>query len=215
MSLALTVGILLISGSAVAFLGISRQFKGHNELRLAATNFERDLETLEKLQTSYFENLNNFFSLKPSDFSAQYDVERWEYSGLSGSVQWWDEKKGSKLTGVSLYSYNGNGAKNRASYNINVWMGPTLLVPNFVMEFGYKSDGFFVNTDYIARGPYPFGSDQNYLDSFYSNKYISSYYDEILKQPGVVQFPPSPSFAARSLRHVFRCRILFQIIILY
>ena len=161
-------------------------------------NFDR--ESLDNLRHSYFKEVNDFFILKSTDFGEQYNVNTWSSGALTGSVQWWDEAKGSKLTGVSTYSYHDSADLN-TSHNINIWMGPTYLVPNLLLNFGYNKDGYFITSDYISRGPYPIGSDTNYLDNYFSTKYLAAYYDEISKQPGAIHYPPSPSFAARLVRY--------------
>ena len=170
-----------------------------NSFLHSTSNNNFDRESLETLRETYFKEVNDFFSLKPTDFSEQYNVKSWSSGSLTGSIQWWDELKGSKLTGVSDYSYHDSVDKS-SSYHINIWMGPTYLVPNLVLNFGYNKDGYFITSDYIARGPYPIGSDTNYLDNFYSAKHLTAYYDEIFKQSGVIHYPPSPSFAGRLVR---------------
>mmetsp|Transcript_21502 Transcript_21502/g.30805 ORF Transcript_21502/g.30805 Transcript_21502/m.30805 type:complete len:297 (+) Transcript_21502:34-924(+) len=168
---------------------------------LSSSIYSAPRSDVEILQKNYFDEILQQFTLKLTDFSESYNVKNWEHESLSGSVEWWDETKGSKLTGVSKYSIHDSSENNPYScYSVNVWLGPTLLVPNMLLQMGHKSDGYFFTTDYIARGPYPIGNDFNYLDSYYSNKHIESYYDEIFRLDGVKHLPPSPSFAARLIQ---------------
>lgn len=156
---------------------------------------------LDALQALYFDEINQAFSLKKTDFCDSYNAVNWESGTLSGSAEWWDETKGSKLTGVSKYWYQDKmGSSPRSSYSLNVWLGPSYLVPDLLLKFGECTNGYFIESDYVARGPNPIGNDFNYLDSFYPTSYIESYYDEILKQVGASSASPSPSFAARLLR---------------
>ena len=197
-SLSGTLSLGFNNGQLRKPLKVLQQGRWNSFLHSTSNNFDR--ESLETLRESYFKEVNDFFSLKPTDFSEQYNVKSWSSGSLTGSVQWWDELKGSKLTGVSDYSYHDSADKS-SSYHINIWMGPTYLVPNLALNFGYNKDGYFITSDYIARGPYPIGSDTNYLDNYYSTKHLTAYYDEILKQPGAIHHPPSPSFAARLVRY--------------
>lgn len=53
--------------------------------------------------------------------------DSWQHEGLSGSVQWWDETQGSKLTGVIKSRYE-SGDGTMAGVTLDCWMGPSLLV---------------------------------------------------------------------------------------
>ena len=44
----------------------------------------------------------------------------------------------------------------------------SIKVPHLFMTVGEENGNFFVKTDYYPRGPQPFGSDQNYLDLYYT-----------------------------------------------
>lgn len=94
---------------------------------------------LERLQNSLFEKINNQCSLKITDFSDYHNVRSWSSDCFKGEIAWWDEIKGSKLTGVSKFNYECENSREKV-YTINAWMGPTLLVPNLLLTISQTPD---------------------------------------------------------------------------
>jgi len=125
-----------------------------------------------------FISVNAEFGLKLTDFTEVYQAKSWKEGDWSGTCEWHDETKGSKLTGVSKNGVTGpNGYFSRT---LNIWMGPGFLVPHLLLTVGAdpaKHTGMSVIADYVPRGPFPLGSDQTYLDQHFSSKDVLDWYD--------------------------------------
>jgi hypothetical protein len=55
---------------------------------------------LRSLENQLFDLINTL-DMKVTDFSEYQGVQKWDFDGSSGSIEWLDEVKGSKLTGLS------------------------------------------------------------------------------------------------------------------
>ena len=135
-------------------------------LKLSSTLFSTIQSNIELKETD-FTNVKemNEFKLKNVDNSAEYE----------GKSSWFDETKGSKLTGISKYFYH---SKEDSNYGIHGWLGPGLAVPHMILNLGHcgsETDGnYWIETDYIPRGPFPFGSDPSYLELYYKHEMNSN-----------------------------------------
>ena len=111
-----------------------------------------------------------------------YQAKSWKEGDWSGTCEWHDETKGSKLTGVSKNGVTGpNGYFSRT---LNIWMGPGFLVPHLLLTVGAdpaKHTGMSVIADFVPRGPFPLGSDQTYLDQHFSSKDVLEWYDRYVQ----------------------------------
>ena len=151
---------------------------------------------LANVHDTLFTKLKEKFVLKETFFADDKGGKDWSNSGSNGKAGWWDEKLGGKLTGVSNYVYT--TASGLSSYNINVWMGPGYLVPHLLLSIGQSNNGISITSDYIARGSFPLGSDQTYVDTYYGKESIANY-DANHAITGVTSLPPNKSFSSRML----------------
>lgn len=151
------------------------------------------------LQSSLFDSISNQLGLKATDFTEVYDTKKWQKGAYSGSCEWFDESKGSKLTGVAKYSFSGSDTH---STTINCWMGPGFMVPHMMLTVSSNSvtGKASIVADYIPRGPSPIGSDSTYTERYFSSGEVLSWYDSAMQVPGAVQGQISPSFSGRLLR---------------
>ena len=157
-------------------------------------------EVTQTVHGKLFDAVNADLGLKLTDFTEVYGAKSWSAEGWSGTTEWYDEAKGSKLTGVSKNAVTGasNGAFSRT---LNIWMGPGYMLPHLLLTVGGEaSGGHYVVADYVARGPTPLGSDQSYLDTYFAAKDVLDAFDSALKLPGAVPLPPPSSFFSRLLR---------------
>ena len=136
------------------------------------------ISTPPSLSLIPFISVNAEFGLKLTDFTEVYQAKSWKEGDWSGTCEWHDETKGSKLTGVSKNGVSGpNGYFSRT---LNIWMGPGFLVPHLLLTVGSdpaKHTGMSVTADFVPRGPFPLGSDQSYLDQHFSSKDVLEWYD--------------------------------------
>jgi hypothetical protein len=154
--------------------------------------------SIKDLENVLFDKINKQFDLKRTDYTNAIEMSQFNLkSGESekeciGTADWYDEKKGSKLTGVSRFSIADTKSSN-VEFSIDIWMGPGYMVPHMLLCLGSTSvDTYFLKTDYFPRGPTPFGSDQNYLDLYYNTEVFA-----LQKSINSSPLPPSTSFAAR------------------
>ena len=92
------------------------------------------INEINQVQNVLFDKLNNVLSLKKTDFTSKYPM-----NNVEGSTAWYDEVKGSKLTGVSRYHmHNSVGGTS----SVNVWMGPGYLIPHLLVAMKYDSNGY-------------------------------------------------------------------------
>ena len=144
------------------------------------------------LHKDLFGQVNAALSLKAAQQSS--------HSGGSWKAQteWWDEQKGSKLTGVSSSVLT--SAAGDVYCQLNGWMGPKYFLPHMLLTVGQNAAGkYCVTADYVPRGPNAFGSDDTYVATHYGND-VLAWYENAMTIPGSVVLPPSKSFTARMLR---------------
>ncbi len=99
-------------------------------------HFVMNINEINQIQNVLFDKLNNVLSLKQTDFTSKYPM-----NNVEGSTAWYDEVKGSKLTGVSRYHmHNSVGGTS----SINVWMGPGYLIPHLLVAMKYDSNGSII-----------------------------------------------------------------------
>lgn len=167
-------------------------------LRMAVSE---SIRRLGDAHDTLFKAIQDQLNLKSTDFSEIHRVQTWTAGTHEGRCEWFDEVKGSKLTGVSKYSITRRDS-DIASFSIDGWLGPSLLVPHMLLRFGCDPSafaGYSMSLDYIPRGPIPLGSDATLMDKYYGADTIQ-FYDSIVNKPGVSHLPPSPSFSSRLLR---------------
>eukprot|EP01041_Mallomonas_annulata_P010898 gene10898-22749_t len=155
-----TVFILSSICLTSAFQRSPRRLNNYKPLRSSAD--------ISELHNNLFDSVNNALGLKLTDFTEVYGGKTWTEGAWSGSTEWWDETKGSKLTGVSKNSISGPDGQHTST--LNVWMGPGYVVPHLLLSIGVNPkeyDGWSVTADYVVRGSTPIGSDQSYVDDFY------------------------------------------------
>lgn len=167
----------------------------------ALMNLKMSGPAAQSVQCNLFNKINDALGLKQTEFADKYDATTFSHNGFEGECTWWDETKGSKLTGISK---NGIRHPNSgfASYQLNCWMGPAYNCPHMLLTLSVDPrsfQGIGVRADYLARGPTPLGSDQTVLDTFY-DKNVISWYDKAVSSQGASFLPPHPSFFARLLR---------------
>jgi hypothetical protein len=160
----LTLCLVWLATCTHAFTGI-RQAHASTGLRMSASD----------VASSIMQKLEGTLGLKRTDYTDTLDCARFSLTSkvdgvaFTGEAGWYDETMGSKLTGVSKYSME-SADKSVQAHVIQAWMGPGFLVPHMFLTVGDIGDGTCtVKTDLYPRGPYPFGSDQKYLDTYYSD----------------------------------------------
>jgi hypothetical protein len=154
-----------------------------------------DLDTLQK---TLYSTVSEKFGLKVTDFAEYQGVDKWSTGDWTGECEWSDETTGSKLTGVSRYS-SLNNIIGKASYSLDGWMGPSLINPHMLLSFGVDPssyEGLSLSIDYLARGPTPIGSDNTYMEMYYSD----NTYDKIASLPTAKHLSPVSSLGSRLLR---------------
>mmetsp|Transcript_10914 Transcript_10914/g.10548 ORF Transcript_10914/g.10548 Transcript_10914/m.10548 type:complete len:292 (+) Transcript_10914:152-1027(+) len=157
-------------------------------------------DDLSGLQTSLFDSINSYLNLKLTDFTSMYEANEWKSGDWSGNTGWWDEKMGSKLTGVSKCSTR--GPNDQFSETLNIWMGPGYMVPHLLLTIATDPktyEGFSITADYVVRGPTPIGTDMTYVELYYG-KDVNDWYNNIMAMPNTKHMPPSASFSARLLQ---------------
>ena len=152
---------------AFAFVGGASSFQLTSRSRgVTRLSLQASAETeLGTLQTTLFEAVNVELGLKLTDFTDVYQAKSWKEGDYSGTCEWYDEAKGSKLTGVSKNTVSGPGGYFTKS--LNVWMGPGYLVPHMMLTVGEdpaSHGGVSVVADLIPRGQFWLGGDQSYLE---------------------------------------------------
>ena len=156
--------------------------------------------SLTAVHTKLFNNVRDALGLKSTDFAAKYDAADFSKGGFEGCCEWWDEAKGSKLTGVSF-----NAIRNPASgfelLTLNCWMGPAYNCPHMLLSIGTDPSisGSSIRADYLPRGPIPLGSDQTTMDMYFGADVVQ-WYDSAVKASRGSFLPPSASFYGRLLR---------------
>lgn len=123
-------------------------------------------DDLSAFSSSLFSKIQSNVALKETDFTSVKDMSKFNFKDLSGneysgSSSWYDETTGSKLTGIAKYEII---AASDSKFGIDGWLGPGLAIPHMILNFGISGDKYWIETDYIPRGPFPFGSDPSYLD---------------------------------------------------
>lgn len=161
MQLIVVVAFALLVSSGSGFQLITSRNRGVARLSLKASA-EADFSTL---QNNLLEAVNAELGLKLTDFTDVYQAKSWKEGDYSGTCEWYDEAKGSKLTGVSKNTVNGPGGY--FTKTLNVWMGPGFLVPHMMLTVGEDPAahaGVSIVADFIPRGQFWLGGDQSYLE---------------------------------------------------
>jgi hypothetical protein len=83
------------------------------------------------------------------------DKQTFTEGDCTGKCEWWEEKMGGKLTGVSK---NVLKTGDLESITLNGWMGPGYSVPHFLLTVSSKGDSYSLQADLLARGPTPLGT---------------------------------------------------------
>ena len=170
MQLIFVLAFALVSGGN-SFQLTSRS-RGVTRLSLKASA-EPEFSTL---QNKLLEAVNAELGLKLTDFTDVYQAKSWKEGDYSGTCEWYDEAKGSKLTGVSNNTFDGPGGY--FTKTLNVWMGPGFLVPHMMLTIGEDPAahaGVSIVADFIPRGQFWLGGDQSYLEVHRSPVATSSY----------------------------------------
>lgn len=79
-------------------------------------------QKLERCRDDLFLTIKDELGLKLTDFTDFHQCKQWIFGQYQGTTEWWDEKLGSKLTGVSKNSLQ---SSDLSLYTINGWMGPS------------------------------------------------------------------------------------------
>lgn len=185
-----TVSLLLASCNAFR----PTNMRSNRQFVLKASVDDSELVALEN---TLYDMINAKFDLKLTDFTDYKEVKTWTAGDYSGNAEWYDEVKGSKLTGVTRCSLK---SETSSSFTLNAWLGPSLPVPHFMLTLGKDQAGFHLTSDFVARGAQPIGNDQNFMDNYYPTSLVASTYDTITALEGVTHLPPSTSFSRRLLR---------------
>ena len=122
----------------------------------SSVNLKMISQQLDSIQSSLFGKINEALVLKPTDYTEVIGVRNWSEEAYSGKCEWFEEVKGSKLTGVAKAEMTSpNGA---SQISLDCWMGPAYSVPHMLLTITSDgSDKFGVISDYITRGPTPIG----------------------------------------------------------
>lgn len=151
---------------------------------------------LLNLQDNLYKRLDEKLALKEMGFSEQ--TKSWKVGEWEGTCLWFEEAKGSKLTGVSKHSHS--SLSGISSVTLNVWGGPNQLVPNLLISLSSDDKaGVCIDCDFLQRGPTPLGSDFTYLETYYGKETIE-WYDRSVSLPGAIVNAPPPSFHRRLIR---------------
>jgi len=152
------------------------------------------MSALTDLHTALFNKVNAALNLKVSIPAAPLTADKWVCN-----AEWFDEAKGSKLTGVTkALVATADGSDEYGT--LNCWMGPKYFLPHMLLTVGKNAAGqHCVTADYIPRGPNAFGADDSYLSQHYGND-VLAWYENAMSAPGAIVLPPPKSFSARLLR---------------
>jgi len=183
--LAYFILILTISYAKVNGFGV---FNGQNRANTKKINMG-----LSDTHKSLFSKIDGSLKLKLTSYAS--DCNSWKEGKYSGSCEWWEEKMGGKLTGVSKNTIIGEDGLE--VYTINCWMGPAYSIPHMLLTFSSTGSDYSVYADYVTRGPTPIGTDQNMIDNFYGQD-VTNWYDKSASKGKVL--PPPVSFSARLLQ---------------
>ena len=158
------------------------------------------VQGLNAVHTKLFNNVKDTLGLKPTDFASKYDAADFRKDGFEGTCEWWDEAKGSKLTGVSFNTIR-NPSTGMEWLTLNCWMGPAYSCPHMLLSIGRDPSfsGSCIRADYLPRGPIPLGSDQTAMDMYFG-KDVVQWYDRAVKASNSNFLPPLSSFYGRLLR---------------
>lgn len=148
--------------------------------------------SLAGLQTELFDKVNAALKLKLTSYAA--DRNTWTEGSYSGACEWYEEKMGGKLTGVSKNAMKGPSGE---LYELSAWSGPAYSVPHMLLKISNSGSEISLHADYVVRGPNAFGSDQSVIENYYGNE-VLDWYDSAAAK-GKVLAPPA-SFSGRLLR---------------
>ena len=158
----------------------------------AASRSTLTMSELRDLQDSLFIKMDEQFNLKRTEYMPE--CHSWKEKDYSGSCEWYEEKMGSKLTGISKNSIQ--KGDEYESVTLNGWMGPAYCVPHLCLSIEKSEGDLSVKADLIVRGTVPIGTG-DYVDRFYGPDVISWY--DTSAALGEVLAPPK-SFSARLLQ---------------
>ena len=152
----------------------------------------RMMMSLGEVHKSLFGKVDTQLKLKLTPYASERNV--WTEGAFSGTCEWYEEKMGGKLTGVSKNTLKG---PNFESVTLNCWMGPAYSVPHMLLKLTQAGSDVSLSADYVVRGSTPIGTDQTVIDNFYG-KEVNDWYDKAASN-GVLLPPPS-SFSGRLLQ---------------
>ena len=85
-------------------VAVSHSFQLQGPKRFARPTLKCSVDDAASISSPLFDKINAQLQLKLTDYSAAYDVDVWsaksieDSAAFSGTTEWWDETKGSKLT---------------------------------------------------------------------------------------------------------------------
>lgn len=195
-SLQLVFAIIAVSSSFCRGFKICR----HVSLK-TSINAAMD-EKISSVHDDVFNLLKKDFELKLTDFTSSYGLQTWNYpeGKASGESEWWDEVKGSKLTGISRTK---TVQEKTSTTDLSVWLGPLTSVPHLRLSLISNNENIELIADYIPRGSSALGTDVNYFQKYFetselialhsrlhaasgSVSTISNFYDRLLRSPNFI-----------------------------
>lgn len=151
------------------------------------------MSDVETLQRELFDKVNTALNLKEAGGGVKSD----SFNAWTAASTWYDEAKGSKLTGVSSSIIKSD---KETICQLNGWMGPKLFVPHMLLAVSKQANAkYSVVADFVPRGPNAFGADESYLGTYYGQD-VLAWHENAYACSGAVPLPPSKSFASRLLR---------------
>lgn len=151
------------------------------------------MNDVEGLHAQLYEKVNAALNLK----EAGGGIKRETFNAWTAASTWYDEQKGSKLTGVAVGVIK---SETECLCTLNGWMGPKYFVPHMLLTVSKQANAkYSVVADFVPRGPTAFGSDDSYLGTYYGQD-VMAWHENAYAADGAMPLPPSKSFAARLLR---------------
>ena len=151
--------------------------------------------------SAMFNKLDSEMGLKLTDFGEAMGADSLSDSdsGLEAKCEWWDEKSGGKLTGVTKAQVvKSDGSQ---FYQLDVWVGPSSFVPHMLLKVLKSADGSFgIEADFVPRGQFAMGSDSTYVEDYYENEASLAWYADAVTKAKGTHLSPSPSLYGRILR---------------
>lgn len=147
------------------------------------------------------QEISAFLDLKQTDYCETMGAS-FSTGDLMATCAWFDEKTGSKLTGMSWNTINKG---DESTSFLNGWMGPMSFVPHMMLSVGVNDEGHCLEADYVPRGQVAFGSDSMYCETYFDNPEVSAWYAEAASKGK--HMAPSESFSGRLLRSPIYIRV--------